>query len=102
MISLNLFAQRSKSRKAVFIALAVLVLASLIAIAFHHHEAHDRHAEDCSVCLFAHTVAYLFVFFAGLASAALLLKIFFARFSSSVNSRSVSSALHDRAPPVLA
>ncbi len=82
--------------------LALLALASLFAITFHHHEFQDQHTNDCSVCIFVRTVAYLFIVSSALVAAALLLRLSFACFAPIFNSRLFDSAFRDRAPPIFA
>jgi len=91
--------KKRKLKKAIFIALVLLSVASLFLISFHHHEAQDQGTHDCSVCLFAHATAYVLVFFMGLGLVSLFRTFFRPRFKS-FSSLLVSSGLQGRAPPL--
>jgi len=102
MMLKNLMGQKTKRRKLILSALAILALVSLCFVAFHHHDAQNRHADDCSVCLAVHTLAYVSLFYAALALGSLPPRISFKRFSQGFISRLEGPVLRDRAPPKIA
>ena len=89
-----------RMRHSIALAMTMVMLCSVLLVAFHHHDDDQDHDDDCPICAVAHhRTADISITFPGIAYLPFTFPTFFAALALTIAFTRFSQSPQNRAPP---